>query len=79
VTLNEIQPGTPTEGPHYLTVPIRVGGSGSYPACAALLHNLRERFPDTTIQSFDLQNAAPGQGENLATFRMELAWHTSRE
>ena len=79
VTLNEIQPGAATEGQHYRTVPIRIGGSGSYPACAALLHNLRERFPDTTIQSFDLQNAAPGQGDNLASFRMELAWHTSRE
>lgn len=79
VTLNEIQPGSPVEGQHYLTVPIRVSGSGTYPACAALLHNLRERFPDTTVQSFDLQNGTPGQTENLATFRIELAWHTSRE
>ena len=64
VTLNEIQP-------------IRVVGSGNYPACATFLHALRERFPDTTVQSFDLQNPSPARDGNVATFRMELAWHTS--
>ncbi|QOV92044.1 type 4a pilus biogenesis protein PilO [Humisphaera borealis] len=77
VTLNEIQPQSAVDGQHYQTVPIRVVGAGSYPACAAFLHALRERFPDTTVQSFDLQNAAPSRDANVATFRMELAWHTS--
>ena len=77
VTLNEIQPQSAVDGQHYQTVPIRVAGSGSYPACATFLHELRERFPDTTVQSFDLQNASPSREGNVATFRMELAWHTS--
>lgn len=79
VTLNEIQPLAAVDGQHYQTVPIRVAGAGGYPQCAAFLHKLRERFPDTTIRSFDLQNPNPSADSMAATFRMELAWHTSRE
>lgn len=77
VTLDEIQPQAAIDGPHYQTVPIRVAGSGAFPACAAFLHNLRNRFPDTSVRSFDIQNATPGRQGNVATFRIELDWHTT--
>jgi len=77
VTLDEIQPQPAIDGPHYQTVPIRVAGSGEFPACAAFLHVLRERFPDTSVRSFDIQNAQPNPDKNVAAFRIELDWHTT--
>ena len=76
VTLNEVQPQPAVDGPHYQTVPIRVAGTGSYPACAAFLHALRARFPDTSVRAFEAVNPAAARTGNVATFRVELAWHT---
>lgn len=76
VTLDEVRPQSPVDGPHYRTVPIRAAGTGGYPACAAFLHALRERFPDTTVLSFEAQNPKPDRQNNVAVFRVELAWHT---
>lgn len=77
VALNEMQPQPAADGRHYQTVPIRVAGTGSYPACAAFLHALRAQFPDTAVRSVDATNAAPGRTGNVATFRLELDWHTA--
>lgn len=77
VTLNEIQPQSAIDGIHYQTVPIRVAGSGEFPACAAFLHMLRTQFPDTTVKSFEILNGNPGRSGNTASFRIELAWHTT--
>ena len=77
VTLNEVQPQAAVDGPHYQTVPIRVTGTGSYPACAAFLHALRARFPDTSVRAFEAHNPSVARTSNVATFRVELAWHTA--
>ena len=76
VTLDGVQPQPPIDGPHYQTVPIRVAGTGTYPACAAFLHTVRARFPDTSVRSFELQNTRPARDGNTAAFEVELAWHT---
>ena len=60
VVLDEVQPSPAVDGASlYQTVPIRIAGSGSYPACAMFLHRLRDRFPDTAVKSFDCSN--PGR------------------
>jgi Tfp pilus assembly protein PilO len=77
VTLNEVQPHPPVDGPHYQTVLIRVGGTGGYPACAAFLHAVRDRFPDTSVRLFEAQNPTPDRDRNVAGFRLDLAWHAA--
>src|SRR4051812_11888621 len=77
VTLNEMQPQTAVDSQHYQTVPIRVTGAGSYPAVAAFLHTLRTQFPDTAVVLIDAQNPSPGKENNVATFRLDLEWHTT--
>ena len=81
LTLDEVQPGTPADGAHYQTVPIRIVGAGTYPACAAFLRRLRERFPDTSVRSFELASSNPlrhgGRDPIPAVFRVELTWHTA--
>jgi Tfp pilus assembly protein PilO len=74
MTIDEVQPGAPADSPHYQTVPLRMVGSGSYPACAEFLHALRAQFPDTAIRSFDSLNKNPAMDAPEATFRFELTW-----
>ena len=77
VTLDEVQPAPAVDGAFYQTVPIRIAGSGGYPACAAFLHRLRDRFPDTAVKSFDCSNPGPIGDHTTAKFKAELAWYTT--
>lgn len=76
--IDEMQPGTAEDGPHYRTVPVRIVGKGSYPACAAFLHRLRTRFPDTGVRSFEAAPAGPDPEAPVVTFHLELLWFTAR-
>lgn len=75
--VDEIQPGPAADGPFYQTVPIRVSGTGTYPTCAAFLHQLRMQFPDTAVRSFDCINPSPARDKPMATYRLELVWYTA--
>ena len=77
LNLDELQPGTPVDAPHYQTVPLRLVGTGSYTACATFLHELRKQFPDTAAKSFDSSNPNPARDQATGTFRFELVWYTS--
>jgi Tfp pilus assembly protein PilO len=76
VTLDEMQPQPAVDGPHYQTVPVRVAGGGTYPACAAFLHALRADFPDTAVRAIEATNPSPARDGNAVVFRLDLAWHT---
>ena len=75
--IDERRPGPAVDAPHYQTVTINLVGSGTYPACAAFLHELRRRFPDTAVRSFESSNPTPGRDESTGTFRFELVWYTA--
>jgi hypothetical protein len=75
--INEVQPGAASDSPHYQVVPIRISGTGAYPACAQFLHQLRERFPDTAARSVEVANPSPTRDHAAGTFRFELTWYTS--
>jgi Tfp pilus assembly protein PilO len=77
VVVHELQPSAVMDGPHYQTVPIRLAGSGTYPACAGFLHQLRTQFPDVTIRSFEAANPTVTRDQNSGAFRIELEWHTT--
>jgi Tfp pilus assembly protein PilO len=77
LTIDEVLPGAPVDGALYQTVPIVLIGNGPYPACAAFLHELRERFPDTGIDSFESANKDPKPEQTSGSFRFELTWFTA--
>jgi Tfp pilus assembly protein PilO len=77
LSVAEVRPGTLVEGRDFDSVPIAIAGTGTYPACAAFLHRLHERFPDIAVRSF-----RAGQGEanaGSASFGIDLVWHTARK
>ena len=79
LTLHEIQPGKPTHGPHYWSVPIIMSGTGRYRTCARFLHGLHKALPDTRLSSLQL-NASSGDSRTpTANFRFGLVWHAAAD
>ena len=74
--LNEIQPGQPTRGTHYDTVPIAIAGTGRYRTIAAFLNLLHTTFPDTGISAFNITGSR-AQPDAPATFRFTLSWYAA--
>ena len=77
LSMDERRPGPPVQHPHYQTVTINLVGTGTYPDCATFLHELRKRFPDTAVRSFESSNPSPGRNQSRGTFRFELVWYTA--
>jgi Tfp pilus assembly protein PilO len=76
VALDEMRPGAAADSTHYQTVPIRIVGSGSYPACTTFLRKLRRTFGDMGLRTFNAANIAPGAPDPTAAFQAELVWFT---
>ena len=76
VGLDDVQPGKSVAGPQYDTLPIHVTGTGSFPAFTALVHRLRQEFPDTGISSFNI-SGTPQEADVGAKFSMDLLWYTA--
>jgi type IV pilus assembly PilO-like protein len=77
LSMDERRPGPPVQHPHYQTVTINLVGTGTYPDCATFLHELRRRFPDTAVRSFESSNPSPGRNQSKGMFRFELVWYTA--
>ncbi len=76
LSVAEIRPGALVEGRDFDSIPIAIAGTGSYPNCAAFLHRLHDRFPDTAVRSF---RAGQGDANGAASFSVDLVWHTARK
>ena len=78
LTIDEMRSGAAADGADYQTVPILIAGSGTYPACAKFLHQLRRVFPDTAVRSFETTNNSASPDAPAATFQFDLVWHASK-
>jgi Tfp pilus assembly protein PilO len=76
VALDEMRPGSAADSTHFQTVPIRIVGSGRYPACARFLRELRRTFGDMGVRKFTTTNTTPAALEPTAAFQAELVWFT---
>lgn len=73
--LDDLQPGKSTAGAQYDVLPIHVAGTGTFPAFAGLLHQLRQDFPDTALGSLEI-SGNPQDEAGAAKFSVELLWYT---
>ena len=76
--LDQIHPGTATQGGKHVTIPIRLLGSGDYRAWAGFLHDLAVRFPDTSVHSFSLSTDTESQA-TAAEFQVDLVWFAATD
>ena len=61
---------------HYDMVPIQMTGFGRFPDCAAFLHQLNSKYPDTGVKSFELKGK-PGPNPADSFFRFNMVWYAS--
>ncbi len=76
MSIDQVQPQAPVNHPRFETVPIRLIGSGSYPVCTQFLHGLLNRFPDTSIESFQV-SGDPAKPQSPATIQVNLLWYAA--
>ncbi len=76
LSLDEVRPGAAVDATHFQTVPIRILGSGRYPACATFLRNLRRTFGDMGVRSFNASSTLAATDAPNAIFQAELVWFT---
>ena len=77
LSVDEVQPGQTTDGPHYQSFALKLAGSGSYPACTRFLHRLHDTFPDTAVRAMDTSNNSPNPIVPVVSFRVDLVWYAA--
>jgi Tfp pilus assembly protein PilO len=70
--IEDITPGATTRGIRFDTVTIHLAGEGTYPACAAFLHHLKQSMPDIGIRTLHIYSQ--GTTGNDAKFAFDLQW-----
>lgn len=78
LAMNEVMPGQAARAGPYDAVPVSLLVSGKYPTCVAFLRKLKETFPDTSVDSFELSSKS-GKSSGTAEFRLKLLWYTAAE
>ncbi|MDP6543720.1 MAG: type 4a pilus biogenesis protein PilO [Phycisphaerae bacterium] len=76
--LDRLRPDKCLTGSRYQTVPIYLFGSGSFPECAKLMHELKRNFPDTSVASFEI-TGDPTKPKEPTTLRVDLLWYAAGE
>jgi hypothetical protein len=61
---------------HYDMVPLHLAGSGSFPDCAAFLHNLNADFRDMGVNTFEM-TGTPGPTQTDVSFVFEMIWYAA--
>lgn len=74
LTVQDMNPGSPVVGKRFISVPIKLRGTGGFPEVTEFLSALHARFVDTRVTAFSL-NADLGAVNGSASFSFELAWH----
>ncbi len=61
---------------HYDMVPLQLDGSGSFPDCAAFLHQLNGEFRDMGVNTFEMIGS-PGPTQTDVSFVFEMTWYAA--
>jgi len=76
LVIGEVSMGDPEAFPRFSVVRIHLRGTGSYPACAAFLHDVNNDHPDMKVTSLELVASEKGaDGSREAGFSIEFAWY----
>ncbi len=69
-----IRAGALQPGSRFSQLPIQLSALGSYRTSAALIHEMRQKFPDMAVASFEL-SGDPVDPEAPASFVVQLTWY----
>lgn len=74
--LEEVRPGTPVAMQWFITMPIKLTGTGEYPDLGTFLHALPTRFPDVAVVGFEVRGE-PEAHEKKPRFVLNLVWYAA--
>jgi Tfp pilus assembly protein PilO len=74
--LDEVKPGAPRAMQWFMTVPLRITGSGEYPQISDFLHRLPSRFPDVAVVGFEVREE-PEAIDKTPRFVLNLVWYAA--
>lgn len=74
LTVQDMSPGAAVAGKQFITVPIRLRGTGGFLAATTFLSELHAAYVDTRVTAFAL-HADIGAVGAPASFTFELTWH----
>ncbi len=78
LTINQLSVGTVERGELLDVIPLRLSGSGAFPAVVATMHTVREVFPDMAVTLFQIGAAGGGEKRGVG-FSFDIAWYVGRE
>lgn len=73
ISVDQLEPGTPSDDPLFRVVPLRFVGRGEFPDIAAFMRSATTESPDLAVRSFSIA-AAPASGGASARFEIDFAW-----
>jgi len=76
LALNQMAPGMTASGDRFVTVPIRMSGTGTFGGCVAFLGTLVKDYRDLGVSGFHLA-AMQQPGRTDATFAFDLTWYAA--
>jgi Tfp pilus assembly protein PilO len=74
--IDEVRPGAPATLPRFITVPIRLAGTGNYAECSQFLHTLRSDLRDMGVAGFELRGE-PEAPDKPPSFAFTLLWYAA--
>lgn len=74
--LEEVRPAAPVAMQWFITVPIRLSGTGKYPRIGAFLHALPTEFPDVAVVGFEVRGE-PEADDREPRFVLSLVWYAA--
>ena len=77
LSIDQVHPGDVTDTAHFEIVSIKLGGTGSFPACGKFLHQLHDVFPDTGVRALEVTNQSPSPVKPMLKFDLELTWYAA--
>jgi len=77
LAVDEIVPGEPKTLGLCLAVPVRLKAICNYPTCVAFLRQLKDAFPDTAVEAFELYGNAEDPRRGVQC-HIHLLWHNRR-
>lgn len=73
LSIDQMTPGTPAPAARFVTVPVKISGTCTYPGLSRFVHELRREFPDSAITTLQV-SGNPADPTSRASFAAEIAW-----
>lgn len=73
------RPGESRPHPHFVAVPLSLGGDCTFASFVGFLRDLQREAPDVSVESFELTAVRATDGAASAAFHVQAVWHARKD